>query len=69
LSGGESTTLNIFFRQPEFFEKLKSWLKTDPVVWGTCAGMILLSNKIQHQKEGGQLKVDPLNNQSFYFFR
>ena len=27
------------------------------VVWGTCAGMILLSNSILSQKDGGQLKV------------
>jgi 5'-phosphate synthase pdxT subunit len=59
--GGESTTLNIFLREKEFIEALRTWMTSlpAPVVWGTCAGMILLSDSIEHQKSGGQLKVGP----------
>ena len=28
-----------------------------PFVWGTCAGLILLSNTIEETMKGGQLKV------------
>ena len=28
-----------------------------PFVWGTCAGLILLSNKIEETMKGGQVKV------------
>ena len=60
LPGGESTTMSIFLRSNNFEDVLREWInsKESPrVTWGTCAGMILLSNKIDGQKEGGQGKV------------
>ena len=55
--GGESTTLSVFLSKDEFNEHLKKWMSTNVVIWGTCAGLILLSDKLQGQKIGGQVKV------------
>ena len=60
LPGGESTTMGIFLESSGFDYVLKEWMndQTKPrVVWGTCAGLILMSNQIEGQKEGGQAKV------------
>lgn len=60
LPGGESTTMSIFLKSNNFEEVLKEWVKSrgqDRLVWGTCAGLILLSNEIDGQKLGGQTKV------------
>lgn len=61
LPGGESTTMSLFLQSSNFEDVLKEWVasKEKPkVVWGTCAGLILLSNDIEAQKEGGQSKVE-----------
>ena len=61
LPGGESTTMSLFLQSSNFEDVLKDWIasKEKPkVVWGTCAGLILLSNDIEAQKEGGQFKVE-----------
>jgi glutamine amidotransferase PdxT len=34
---------------------LRQWVADDKPIWGTCAGMILLSNTALVQKEGGQV--------------
>ena len=60
LPGGESTTLSIFLKKNNFEEALKSWAfdeKRPGVVWGTCAGLILLSDQVDGQKQGGQATV------------
>lgn len=60
LPGGESTTMSLFLQASNFEEVLKEWIAAKEnrrVVWGTCAGLILLSNDIEGQKEGGQSKV------------
>lgn len=60
IPGGESTTLSIFLRQNEFEETLKSWMfneKRPGIVWGTCAGLIMLSDEVEGQKQGGQITV------------
>ena len=61
LPGGESTTMSLFLQSSNFENVLQEWVasKEKPkVVWGTCAGLILLSNGIEAQKEGGQSKVE-----------
>ncbi|TRY68788.1 hypothetical protein TCAL_03067 [Tigriopus californicus] len=63
IPGGESTTLNIFFGQEAFLSKLKQWMcstNPPPVVWGTCAGLIVLSDQVEHEKTGGQLEIGGL---------
>jgi 5'-phosphate synthase pdxT subunit len=60
LPGGESTTMSIFLQSSGLDLVLRKWIndKTKSrVVWGTCAGLILMSNQIEGQKEGGQVKV------------
>ena len=60
IPGGESTTLSVFLRKNGFEEALKSWIfneKKPGFVWGTCAGLILLSDELEGQKQGGQVTV------------
>lgn len=62
IPGGESTTLSVFLSQNGFEESLKSWLfggSCRGVLWGTCAGLILIANKLTEQKKGGQVTVSP----------
>jgi len=56
IPGGESTTMSLFLGQNGFAESLKSWAKGG-IIMGTCAGLILLSNQLEGQKEGGQALV------------
>jgi len=56
IPGGESTTMSLFFEKNRFGEVLKSWTEKEAVL-GTCAGLILLSNQLEGQKEGGQIIV------------
>ncbi len=60
IPGGESTTLSVFLKKNEFEETLKSWIfneKRPGIVWGTCAGLIMLSDDVAGQKQGGQITV------------
>ena len=60
IPGGESTTLSVFLRKNDFEQCLKSWIYDEQrpgVVWGTCAGVILLANELTGQKKGGQVTV------------
>ena len=43
------------------FNKLKDWVKDDRPIWGTCAGMILLSDHCIKQAENGQSLVGGLD--------
>ena len=63
IPGGESTTLSVFLRKNNFEEALKAWIFNEEkpgVVWGTCAGLILLSEEVAGQKQGGQITVSSL---------
>ena len=60
IPGGESTTMSLFLGKNGLGSILKSWIENGHgkgVVWGTCAGLILLSNKLKEQKSGGQALV------------
>ncbi len=60
LPGGESTTMGKFLERNDFKDDIKSWMNQElkPVVWGTCAGLILLANKLEGVvKDGGQSNV------------
>ena len=64
IPGGESTTMGLFLKNAQFGLVLKQWIKEKPgVVWGTCAGLILLANRVEGQKEGGQ----PLVSRTSWF--
>lgn len=57
IPGGESTTLSVFLSKNDFYRQLMDWLGKNKIIWGTCAGLILLSNELEGQKQGGQVKV------------
>ena len=61
LPGGESTTMAIVGEECGLFPVLKSWVQSKKPIWGTCAGMILLSNTAVMQCEGGQALVGGLD--------
>ena len=61
IPGGESTTLSVFLGKNGFEGSLREWLFGDPpggVLWGTCAGLIMVANKLTEQKKGGQITVE-----------
>ena len=47
IPGGESTTLNKLFDKYGFREKLKDFFRSGKPIFGTCAGLILLAEKIK----------------------
>lgn len=51
IPGGESTTMSLLLTQCNMFEPIREFIKNH-IVWGTCAGMILLSN------HGNKLRPD-----------
>ena len=59
IPGGESTVMGKSLERDGFGEAVKSWMNrpSKPVIWGTCAGMILLANDLQRTKTGGQCYV------------
>ncbi|TPX37216.1 hypothetical protein SmJEL517_g00990 [Synchytrium microbalum] len=62
LPGGESTTMAIVAEKSGLLDGLKSWSHQDvKPVWGTCAGMILLSNTALATKESGQPLIGGLD--------
>ncbi|XP_013421106.1 probable pyridoxal 5'-phosphate synthase subunit pdx2 isoform X2 [Lingula anatina] len=62
LPGGESTTMSLFLKREGLDTVLREWMaKRRRVTWGTCAGMILLAENIEHQKEGGQSQLGGLH--------
>ncbi|EFY86459.1 Senecionine N-oxygenase [Metarhizium acridum] len=55
IPGGESTTISLVAAQSGLLEPLRDYVKVQKKpVWGTCAGLILLSDQANATKEGGQ---------------
>lgn len=50
LPGGESTTIGKLLKITELIEPLKEKIRNGLPTWGTCAGMILLANKIEDEE-------------------
>lgn len=61
LPGGESTAMAIVGEPTGVFPALREYVKSGRPVWGTCAGMILLSNTAVFTKAGGQALVGGLD--------
>ena len=57
----ESTTMAIIGERWGLFPKLKEWVAEEKPIWGTCAGMILLSDHAIKQAQGGQSLVGGLD--------
>jgi 5'-phosphate synthase pdxT subunit len=51
LPGGESTTIGKLLKITGLMKPLKEKIENGLPTWGTCAGMILLANEIEGQKE------------------
>ncbi|KAK2612785.1 Senecionine N-oxygenase [Conoideocrella luteorostrata] len=55
IPGGESTTISFVAAQSGLLEPLRDFVKSQKKhVWGTCAGLILLSDEANATKKGGQ---------------
>ncbi|KAL7924386.1 PdxT/SNO family [Trichoderma austrokoningii] len=62
IPGGESTTISFVAQQSGLLEPLRDFVKSQKKpVWGTCAGLILLSNQANATKKGGQELIGGLN--------
>eukprot|EP01041_Mallomonas_annulata_P008681 gene8681-17922_t len=61
LPGGESTAMAIVGERWGLFPALQDWVKNGRPIWGTCAGMILLSDHAIKQKTGGQALIGGLD--------
>lgn len=54
IPGGESTAIGLIAERWGMIEPLRDWVRAGKPTWGTCAGMILLGEKAEDQKAGGQ---------------
>ena len=59
IPGGESTSIGII--EENIFEELRNHIIKGKIIWGTCAGMILLANEIIGQKKDGQKNIGGLD--------
>uniref|UniRef100_A0A1I8JCG1 glutaminase n=1 Tax=Macrostomum lignano TaxID=282301 RepID=A0A1I8JCG1_9PLAT len=53
IPGGESTTVAKFMQQNGLLDAYKVWFSGKAVVWGICAGLIALSDRVVDMKTGG----------------
>lgn len=61
IPGGESTSMALIAERWGLVEPLKKWISAGRPTWGTCAGMIMLSNDATNQKLGGQTLIGGLD--------
>jgi len=62
IPGGESTTISLVAGQTDLLEKLREFVKVNrKPTWGTCAGLILLSQQANATKQGGQELIGGLS--------
>eukprot|EP00128_Syssomonas_multiformis_P018779 Colp12_sorted_trinity150504_noHs@1294 len=61
IPGGESTTMGIVAERSGLLEPLRKWVHSGKPTWGTCAGMIMLSNQALHAKQDGQTLIGGLH--------
>ncbi|KAF4589699.1 pyridoxine [Ophiocordyceps camponoti-floridani] len=62
IPGGESTAISFVAAQSGLLEPLRQFVKVDKKpTWGTCAGLILLSEHVNATKKGGQELIGGLD--------
>lgn len=61
IPGGESTAMALVAERWGLVEPLRAWVRSGRPVWGTCAGMILLADRADGQKQGGQTLIGGLD--------
>lgn len=49
--GGESTVISKLIKSTDLIDPISEYIKSGKPIWGTCAGLILLSNKIINDAE------------------
>lgn len=54
IPGGESTAICLGAQRAGLLDPLRKWVRDGNPTWGTCAGMILLSQQATGGKKGGQ---------------
>jgi len=57
LPGGESTTIGYGLVNSSMLEPVRAFCRSKPV-WGVCAGLILLADKLEVTEDGGWVKGD-----------
>jgi len=61
LPGGESTVMGLLAEKYDLVKPIQRLIKSGLPTLATCAGLILLANKVHSQKEGGQATIGGLN--------
>jgi len=62
IPGGESTTISLVAARTDLLDSLRDFVKVErKPVWGTCAGLILLSEAANSTKKGGQELIGGLD--------
>ena len=54
IPGGESTAISLLAQREHLLSPLRLWASSHRPTFGTCAGLILLSDDVRGQKRGGQ---------------
>ncbi|CCE78545.1 Piso0_001171 [Millerozyma farinosa CBS 7064] len=54
IPGGESTSMSLIAESTGLLEPLQEFVRTKPV-WGTCAGLIFISKRVENGKEGQRI--------------
>jgi pyridoxal 5'-phosphate synthase pdxT subunit len=63
IPGGESTAISKLMGKYGFDKKIKQFALSGKPLFGTCAGLIILSNRIENEKEGlGLIDIDVKRN-------
>jgi pyridoxal 5'-phosphate synthase pdxT subunit len=69
IPGGESTTMGLLAERWGLVDPLREWVRARRATWGTCAGLILLAERAEGQKQGGQPLIGGLDvtvNRNFF---
>ena len=61
IPGGESTSMALIAERWGLIEPLRAWIRNGKPTWGTCAGMILLADRVTGQKLHGQTLLGGLD--------
>lgn len=54
IPGGESTSMSLIAESTGLLEPLQDFVRNKPV-WGTCAGLIFISRRVENGKEGQKI--------------
>ena len=55
IPGGESTLISLIAERTGLLEPLKTYIRSENPVWGTCAGLIFLAKRVTNGRPGQKL--------------